>query len=79
LIDRLQSLVTEQEIYRIKGFVAVPNKPMRLAIQGVGNRIDRYFDRPWKNNEPRVTKLVFIGKSIDRTAIGIKLGICEVI
>jgi cobalamin biosynthesis protein CobW len=76
-IDLLKSLVTEQEIYRIKGFIAVPHKPMRLVIQGVGQRIERYYDRPWQLNESRRTKLVFIGKSIDRSAILARLGIDE--
>lgn len=69
LIQKLTRLVGEWEIYRIKGFVAVPNKPMRLVIQGVGNRFDRFFDRPWRTDERRETKLVFIGKSIDKDSI----------
>ncbi len=62
LVSRLQSLVQQHEIYRIKGFVAVPNKAMRLVIQGVGNRFDTFYDRPWQPSEPRQTKLVFIGR-----------------
>jgi cobalamin biosynthesis protein CobW len=69
LIQKLTRLVGESEIYRIKGFVAVPNKPMRLVIQGVGNRFDRFFDRPWRTDERRETKLVLIGKSIDKDSI----------
>ncbi len=34
---------------------------MRLVIQAVGNRIETYFDRPWKPGEVRATKLVVIG------------------
>ena len=49
------------EIYRIKGFVAVPHKAMRLVVQGVGNRFDSFYDRPWQADEPRHTRLVFIG------------------
>jgi cobalamin biosynthesis protein CobW len=75
LQQELESLVTQQEIYRIKGFVAVPNKPMRLVIQGVGNRFEQFYDRRWRADEPRQTKLVFIGKSIDATAIESQL--CE--
>jgi cobalamin biosynthesis protein CobW len=69
LQQQLEILVTKQEIYRIKGFVAVPNKPMRLVIQGVGNRFEQFYDRRWQADEPRQTKLVFIGKSIDAPAI----------
>jgi cobalamin biosynthesis protein CobW len=69
LIDRLQTLVQQQEIYRIKGFVAVPNKPMRLVLQGVGQRFDKFYDRPWQATEPRKTRLVFIGHGLDEGAI----------
>ncbi len=70
---QLEGLVAEQEIYRIKGFVAVPNKPMRLVMQGVGNRFEHFYDRPWHADEPRATRLVFIGQSIDPAAISARL------
>jgi cobalamin biosynthesis protein CobW len=75
LRKQLESIVTEQEIYRIKGFVAVPNKPMRLVIQGVGNRFEQFYDRPWRIDERRQTKLVFIGHSIDLVAISNALAV----
>lgn len=69
----LQKTLTEiaetQEIYRIKGFVSVPQKPMRLVLQGVGSRFDQFYDRPWKPEEPRQTQLVFIGQNLDSEAI----------
>lgn len=69
LVDRLLAFVREREIYRIKGFVSVPNKPMRLVLQGVGQRFDSFYDRPWNPEEPRQTKLVFIGQSLDRSEL----------
>lgn len=69
LVERLQALVQQQEIYRIKGFVAVPNKAMRLVLQGVGQRFDQFYDRPWQAAEPRTTRLVFIGHGLDGAAI----------
>jgi cobalamin biosynthesis protein CobW len=65
----LKQLVKDQEIYRIKGFVAVPNKPMRMVVQGVGDRIENFFDRPWQATEPRQTRLVLIGRALDRAKI----------
>lgn len=65
LVKGLQSLVNEHEIYRIKGFVNIPNKPMRMILQGVGNRFDYYFDRAWANDEDRKTQLVVIGRDIE--------------
>ena len=65
LVDRLKSLVQQQEIYRIKGFVDVPQKAMRLVLQGVGDRFDYFYDRPWQPDELRQTKLVFIGRDLN--------------
>ncbi|MBW4557433.1 MAG: cobalamin biosynthesis protein CobW [Trichormus sp. ATA11-4-KO1] len=64
LQQQLQTLAHQQEIYRIKGFVAVPNKPMRLVMQGVGTRFDKFYDRPWQPQEARQTRLVFIGRDL---------------
>jgi cobalamin biosynthesis protein CobW len=73
LIEKLNQLVQQQEIYRIKGFVDVANKPMRMVLQGVGNRFDSFYDRFWAMEEPRQTRLVFIGREL--TAEGIKQAI----
>ena len=64
LVQTLTQLVNAQEIYRIKGFVAVPGKPMRLVLNGVGKRFDYFYDRPWRSDEPRQTKLVIIGHGL---------------
>jgi cobalamin biosynthesis protein CobW len=74
LVARLKDLVQQQEIYRIKGFVHVPNKAMRLVLQGVGDRFDYFYDRPWQPNEPRQTKLVFIGRNLDSKQIEMAMG-----
>jgi cobalamin biosynthesis protein CobW len=65
LRQHLEALVAETEIYRIKGFVAVPNKSMRLVLQGVGNRFEQFYDRPWQPEEARQTQLVLIGHDLD--------------
>jgi cobalamin biosynthesis protein CobW len=65
LLQQLEALVQQQEIYRIKGFVAVPNKAMRLVLQGVGTRFDQFYDRPWQPEETRQTQLVFIGQKLN--------------
>ncbi|MGI9501782.1 MAG: cobalamin biosynthesis protein CobW [Geminicoccaceae bacterium] len=62
LITRLKQVVAQHRVLRVKGFVDIAGKPMRLAIQGVGDRIQHYFDRPWKTDEPRQGKLVVIGE-----------------
>jgi cobalamin biosynthesis protein CobW len=69
LVQRLETLVEQQEIYRIKGFVDVPNKPMRLVLHGVGQRFDTFYDRPWQAGEQRQTRLVVIGHALDTQKI----------
>lgn len=64
LISQLQNLVKNSEIYRIKGFVNVTNKPMRMVLQGVGHRFDTFYDRLWQPEEKRATKLVVIGRNL---------------
>ncbi len=73
LVKQLTALVSEQEIYRIKGFVAVPGKSMRLVLNGVGKRFDYFYDRPWRSGEPRQTKLVVIGHELAPAQIRAKL------
>lgn len=73
LVNQLKAIAQQLEIYRIKGFVAVANKPMRMVVQGVGNRFDTFFDRPWKTDEPRQTQLVFIGRSLNQQQIAASL------
>ena len=66
---QLAQLAQEQDIYRIKGFVSVPNKSMRLVLQGVGTRFEQFYDRPWQQDELQQTRLVFIGRKLNPVAI----------
>ncbi len=70
LTERLRELTAAHDILRIKGFAEIRGKPMRLAVQGVGERFHHYFDRPWRSGEKRQGSLVVIGfKGLDRAAI----------
>ncbi|WP_420402510.1 cobalamin biosynthesis protein CobW [Nisaea sp.] len=67
---RIVAAVRDHDILRVKGFLDIPGKPMRQVIQGVGPRIQRYFDRDWKGGETRESRLVVIGHhGLDRDAI----------
>ena len=65
----LKDLLAEYNIFRAKGFAALPGKPMRQVLQAVGERLDTHFDRLWAADETRGTNLVFIGKDIDKETI----------
>lgn len=70
LSSKIAGIIQDHDILRLKGFVDVEGKPMRLVLQAVGSRIDSYFDRAWAPGEERTTRLVVIGqKGIDRQAI----------
>lgn len=75
LVARVQLLAREQHILRVKGYVAVTGRPMRLLLQAVGERVRHQFDRPW-GATPRQTRLVVIAEhhDIDETAIRAVLG-----
>ncbi|MEN9206662.1 MAG: cobalamin biosynthesis protein CobW [Gloeomargarita sp. GMQP_bins_120] len=64
LVQRLTALVQQYEIYRAKGWAVVAGKPMRLVVQGVGTRLQTYYDRPWRPDEPRRTQVVCIGRNL---------------
>jgi len=65
----LQQLIDSHNIYRAKGFAAIPNKPMRQVVQAVGKRLNLHFDRLWEADETPRTQLVFIGKDIVKSDI----------
>ena len=75
MIARIAETSRVHDILRVKGYLDVAGKPMRLLVQGVGQRIRRDFDRPWAPGEARRGRLVVIGeKGIDRGAIETMLG-----
>ena len=66
----LTPVLAAPEVLRLKGFAAIAGKPMRLAVQAVGQRLETYFDRPWTEDEQPVTRLVVIGgRDMDQPAI----------
>ncbi len=73
-VTRVTETIREHDILRLKGFVAVKGKPLRLTIQAVGTRIETYFDQPHKG--ARATRLVVIGETgLDRAAIEAELAL----
>lgn len=74
LRQSLEQLLQVPDIYRIKGFVAIEGKPMRLVVQGVGQRLDWFYDRPWQAAESRQTRLVVIGRQLEKEVLLSYLG-----
>jgi cobalamin biosynthesis protein CobW len=70
LLERLKPAIAAHDILRVKGFLNVVGRDMRLVLQGVGGRLQHYYDRAWGSDEDRRGRLVVIGlKGLDRAAI----------
>jgi cobalamin biosynthesis protein CobW len=70
LAARVAALADAHAVFRVKGFVAVAGKPMRLLVQAVGARVTHQYDRPWGASDIRVGRLVVIGlKGLDRAGV----------
>jgi G3E family GTPase len=67
----LQALVAEQgaRILRLKGILAVADEPRRLVVQGVHMLLEGDLQRPWRPDEARASRLVFIGRELDAAAL----------
>ena len=67
---RLTALAGTYGWLRVKGFVVIEGRPLRHVVQGVGRRIQGYYDRPWGADEARRSELVVIGRQgLDRAGI----------
>ncbi len=75
MVAAIQRLAKEQNILRVKGYVAVTGKPMRLLVQAVGARVRHQYDRPW-GTSPRLSQLVVIAEHhhVNEAAIRAVLG-----
>ena len=70
LAKRVATAAEEENVLRVKGFVEVGGKPMRLLVQAVGPRVNHYYDRAWTTEDDRRSRLVVIGlKGLNQQAI----------
>jgi cobalamin biosynthesis protein CobW len=76
LLGKLLPVIERHDILRVKGFLNVMGKEMRLVLQGVGPRLQHYYDRAWAPGEDRSSRLVVIGlKGLDHAAIARELAL----
>ncbi len=75
LQTRIIEMARARNILRVKGYVAVEGKPMRMLVQAVGERLRAQYDQPW-GAQPRKTQLVVIAEhdNIDTAGIYADLG-----
>ncbi|MBS9478488.1 cobalamin biosynthesis protein CobW [Ancylobacter radicis] len=66
---RIARAADEADVLRVKGFLPVAGKPMRLLVQAVGPRVAHHYDRAW-GSDARTGRLVAIGlKGLDRAKV----------
>lgn len=65
-------------ILRLKGIIAFKGDEERYVVQGVHMIIEGDHQRPWKDGEKRESRLVFIGRDLDREKLEKSFHACEV-
>jgi G3E family GTPase len=67
----IQNLVAQegQKILRCKGILSFRDDPERFVFQGVHMILDGDHQRPWKPDEERVSRAVFIGRDMPEEMI----------
>ncbi|MEM9681842.1 MAG: cobalamin biosynthesis protein CobW [Pseudomonadota bacterium] len=70
LARKVAAAAEAENVLRVKGFAHVTGKPMRLLVQAVGPRVAHHYDRAWRPDEEKTTRLVVIGlNGIDRAEV----------
>jgi G3E family GTPase len=67
----IQDLVAKEgpNILRSKGILSFKDDPERFVFQGVHMILDGDHQRPWKDGEKRVSRIVFIGRNLPQDKI----------
>lgn len=65
------------DILRLKGIIAFPDEPKRFVVQGVHMILEGDTQRAWKEGEKRVSRLVFIGRDLDRESLEAAFQACQ--
>ncbi|SDO75863.1 GTPase, G3E family [Pseudomonas arsenicoxydans] len=73
----ISGLRTEQadNLYRMKGVLAVADQDQRYVLQGVHSLVEFRASTAW-GTEPRSSKIVFIGRDLDRAALNQGFAAC---
>ena len=78
VVGWLSSLLQERgaDILRCKGILDIAGADQRFAVQGVHMLLDGDFQRPWGEGVARESRLVFIGRNLDRDQLARGLESC---
>ncbi|XP_009148960.1 COBW domain-containing protein 1 [Brassica rapa] len=67
-----------EDIYRMKGILSVQDMEERFVFQGVHEIFEGSPDRLWQKDETRTSKIVFIGKNLNREELEMGFRACLV-
>lgn len=76
----IEELTSEQadNLYRMKGIMAVKDEDRRFVFQGVHSLTEFRAAQPWNANEARASKVVFIGRDLNTEALRKRFQECVV-
>ena len=57
------------DLLRMKGILSFPNDDLRYVAQAVHMMLEGNHNRPWRDDEPRTSRMVFIGRNLPRDII----------
>ena len=72
--------ITQMEgpnILRLKGIIAFRDDAERYVVQGVHMIVEGDHQRPWRDNERRESRLVFIGRELDADRLRRSFEACQ--
>lgn len=82
--DAFQNWIAEltagqaDNLYRMKGIVAVKDEACRYVFQGVHSLTEFRAAQPWNSNEVRESKIVFIGRDLNQDSLDRRFQACLV-
>ena len=65
-----------QDILRMKGVLNLKGEARRFVFHGVHMTFDGQLERPWDATTPRLSRMVFIGRDLDRHELEAGLESC---
>lgn len=65
------------DILRLKGIIAFKGDNDRYVVQGVHMIVEGDHQRPWKEDEKRESRLVFIGRKLDKAKLQAAFDDCK--
>lgn len=59
-------MLNAPDVFRIKAILALAGEPRRQIVHGVQTYVEQAPGRPWDPQEPRISRIVVIGRNLER-------------